>query len=92
MTNRRLNAVPTPTPNPRPVYVVCRRKGGTLVAAEHVNGRQVEHANAASATRAAHQLGGAKANVGVFVEWRDESGNPCSGPYLRADPTGEGRA
>ena len=85
--------MPQPTPNPRPVYVVCRRQStGTLVAAEYVNGRQVEHANAASATRAAHQLGGTTAGVSVFVEWRDEAGNPCSGPYLRADPTGEGRA
>jgi hypothetical protein len=91
MTTRRINAVPTPTHSPKPVYVVCRRQGATLVAAEHVNGRTVEHFNAASATRAADRMGGAKANLGVFVEWRDEQGNPCSGPYLRADPKGEGR-
>jgi len=91
MNPRRINAVPNPAANPRPVYVVCRRQAGTLVAAEHVHGRQVEHANAASATRAADRIGGHAAGVCVFLEWRDEHGNPCSGPYLRADPTGEGR-
>ena len=84
--------MPEPKHSPRAVFVVCRRQAnGHTAPAERINGRPVEHANPASARRAAATLGGPNAGVAVFMEWRDEHGNPCQGPYLRADPKGEGR-